>query len=299
VGVGTRGTRCTELGYGRRCSRCRSCGASVVARSPFRCPVCHGRLERGRTALRCRLGHSFDLARAGYVNLLPPRRRRGGDDAPSLRARREFLGRGHYLPLARLLVERLGAARPARVLDAGCGEGSFLRAAAALGPGVERCGIDLSRDAAALAARADPAGEYAVADVHSLPFEDASVDGVLSVFTHRAYDELARVLTPGGLLLVVSPGPDHLLGLRKTFGLGRLRREERPRPARDGPLALRRVERLRYRLSLDPSEVELLLAMTPYGRPARSLASPLETPVDFEVSTLSRRSRACRRARAR
>jgi 23S rRNA (guanine745-N1)-methyltransferase len=50
----------------------------------LRCPLCKSGFTAAAGALACRNGHSFDLARQGYVNLLPGRRRRpaAGGDSP-------------------------------------------------------------------------------------------------------------------------------------------------------------------------------------------------------------------------
>ena len=107
--------------------------------APLECPVCGRALGASGTACTCPSGHSFDIAREGYVNLLAPQHRtRGidGDTAEMLRARRRFLGAGHYAPLRDLLAEKTAAllggnaaARPPRrrhVLEVGCGEGYYI-----------------------------------------------------------------------------------------------------------------------------------------------------------------------------
>ena len=62
------------------------------------CPVCGGRLARKEKAWRCENHHCFDVARSGYVNLLPPSAsgKRHGDDKRMVAARTAFLSRGYY-----------------------------------------------------------------------------------------------------------------------------------------------------------------------------------------------------------
>ncbi|MBP5187551.1 MAG: hypothetical protein J6Z50_00310, partial [Fibrobacterales bacterium] len=99
------------------------------------CPVCGKTLREENRALRCAQNHSFDIAREGYVNLLPPSasRERAGDLAGMLRARRRFFEARGFAPLEDSLCReavRVAAAAPAgeiRVLDAGCGDGRALR----------------------------------------------------------------------------------------------------------------------------------------------------------------------------
>jgi 23S rRNA (guanine745-N1)-methyltransferase len=252
------------------------------------CPVCGLPLAREARRFACARGHAFDVAREGYVNLLPAGRRDAGDAPEMLRARRAFLERGHYAPLADALASRTRGP----VLDAGCGEGWYLRRLDA----PVRAGIDLSRAAVRLAAQRDPAGTYAVAEVHRLPVLEASVGTLLSVFSHRSFAEFARVLRPGGRLLLVEPGTDHLRELRELLADDpRMRRERTERPQATGPLRVEDVERLRFRLDLDRAALAELLAMTPFAlhaaaeRRERALArGALAVTVDFAVTTLVR-----------
>lgn len=61
--------------------------------SLFCCPICGGPLDRGPSAYSCPAGHSFDLAREGYVHLLPANRMHSkmpGDDKGMAAAGRPF-----------------------------------------------------------------------------------------------------------------------------------------------------------------------------------------------------------------
>ncbi|MEO7002285.1 MAG: putative RNA methyltransferase, partial [Ktedonobacterales bacterium] len=138
------------------------------------CPICGEPLTRetppaASACYRCPNRHSFDVARQGYVNLLARPTRLLADTLAMLRARRAFLARGHYAPLAAAVNDLVWAgvssasqtdpAVPPAVLDVGCGEGYYIgRLADALAhSGDWRCfGLDLARDAARLAATASP-----------------------------------------------------------------------------------------------------------------------------------------------
>ena len=70
--------------------------------SLFICPICALALTREANRYTCPAGHSFDLAREGYVNLLPPNRQHSkapGDDKEMTAARTRFLEGGWYSPL--------------------------------------------------------------------------------------------------------------------------------------------------------------------------------------------------------
>ena len=93
----------------------------------FICPKCREKLNiRENGAAVCGQGHSFDRSREGYYNLLlGVGGGTHGDNADMVTARREFLSRGFYQPLADkiacLAAEIMP--EPRTVLDAGCGEG--------------------------------------------------------------------------------------------------------------------------------------------------------------------------------
>ncbi len=183
---------------------------------------CANPLTAKGSTLGCDQRHSFDRARSGYWNLLQPQDRRSsaaGDRDDAVDARERWLERGHVASLADRIAELAGLARRedgATVLDVGCGTGWFLDRFAGIGS-LDLCGIDLSTRAAARAARRFPDGSWIVANAdRRLPLADASVDVALSIFGRRPAAELARVLRPGGCLVVVVPGGDDLAELREA-----------------------------------------------------------------------------------
>jgi 23S rRNA (guanine745-N1)-methyltransferase len=186
----------------------------------FRCPVCRGDLALVERRLACAKGHSFDLARSGYVNLTPARKHApaaGGDTRAQLEHRARFLARGHFDDVADVIAEH--ATPAAAILDAGCGIGFHVaRIAEHVTPQIA-AGLDLSKDAVAWCTRRHPDFGFAVADIWSRwPVHDRSVDLVASIFAPKNFPEMARVLRPGGWLAIAFPGPEHLRELR-GFGL--------------------------------------------------------------------------------
>ncbi len=265
----------------------------------WRCPVCHAALTPHERSWRCASGHAFDEAREGYVNLLITHQRRQrlpGDSPEMLRHRRSFLEAGHYGALAEAIEQRLPAGH---LLDAGCGEGWYSRRWPEQRPGSIVWAVDIAKEGVRLAARrAQRSGSchYAVASVYDLPLLDHSMDAVVNVFSPVHSEEIARVLRPGGVLITATPGPEHLLGLKRHLF------EQPELHDGAGPLdavaavndAVRKVDshRLHYVITLSSEdEVKSLLGMVPYAwyvdeatRTRVENLPRLETVVDFVVS---------------
>lgn len=236
----------------------------------FACPLCGSALLREERRLFCRKGHSFDVAREGYVNLLPVNRRRSkapGDDGDMVRARTRFLSGGWYEPLRtrlRTLVEESGISAP-RLLDAGCGEGYYTAALSELvtAMGGRAAGVDLSKAAVKRAARQCPRAEIAVASVYHLPLADARADLVVNCFSPLAAEEFRRVLRPGGYFLYVVPGARHLWELKEILYD---RPYENPEKTEQYPgFRFLRAEPVETSFTLKtPEEIQDLFHMTPY-----------------------------------
>jgi 23S rRNA (guanine745-N1)-methyltransferase len=189
---------------------------------PLSCTVrgCGRPLTRGPRAWTCDSGHTFDVARAGYVNLLQPQDRKSldaGDSREAVAARAALLAAGVGQGVVQTVAHALGAlalADEAVVVDVGAGTGDVLGVAAARWVSTA-IGIDLSTAAAEHAARRFPASTWVVANAdRRLPLLDHSVDVLLSIHARRLPDEAARVLKPSGVLIVAVPGADDLIELR-------------------------------------------------------------------------------------
>jgi len=195
-----------------------------VIASPLACTVrdCGLLLEREHRVMACARGHSYDIARSGYINLLQPQDRRSrsaGDSKEAVIARGRLLARGIGREILEAFVGHAAALSlptPAVVADLGCGTGDVLATLAAM-RSIDGVGIDLSAAAADHAARQFPELTWVVANAdRRLPLVDASVDLVLSMHGRRNPQECARILTRSGLLLVAVPAPDDLVELRQS-----------------------------------------------------------------------------------
>lgn len=236
---------------------------------------------------RCVQGHSFDVAREGYVNLLPVQHKHSrdpGDDAQMVGARREFLQAGHYQPLRDAVLEVLAPLQAQQLLDIGCGEGYYTDALTRVASDV--VGLDIAKPAIRLAAKRFPGVCWLVGSGALLPMADASVDLVCNLFTQLHVAEMQRVLRPQGQVLVVTPAPEHLWRVREAlFDEVRPHVPEKFLAGFEGAFELCAQHRVEFPLRLDQPDLRRLLQMTPYvwrARPERRTA--LEASTSFETA---------------
>lgn len=245
--------------------------------SPFEalaCPLDGAPLQQQNNSWCCATGHNFDVARQGYVHLLPVQKKKTlepGDSKAMVAARQRFLNAGHYQPVAaavnRALLANVPAGHPLSCLDAGAGEGYYLRQLADT-PGrsqpLSLIGLDISKWAVLAAAKQDRRMAWVVGTNARLPVLTESLDRILCLFGFPVYGEFARVLRPGGLLIQVEAGADHLRELREVIYpvLRERGSSEQVVPAGFEPAG---DEPLRYELALpDQETIADLLAMTPH-----------------------------------
>ena len=188
------------------------------------CPVCHAPLATAGRTMCCAAGHAFDIARQGYVNLLPGGPHATTGDTPEmLDARTTFLAAGHFAPLTSAIagaVADAAAGVDGVIVDVGAGIGYYLAAALEGLPGRTGVALDLSKHAARRAARAHPAVVSVVCDAWAgLPVADGATAVALSVFAPRNPTEFARILGPRGALVTATPRSEHLRELVEPLGL--------------------------------------------------------------------------------
>ncbi|WP_255953730.1 putative RNA methyltransferase [Streptomyces odontomachi] len=239
----------------------------------LRCPICRTRrLHPDRGALRCSAGHTFDVARRGYVSLLTGTRATSGDDAAMVQARDRFLATGAYAPIREALA-RLAAdsvSERGAVVDVGCGTGYYLAGVLDRLPGARGLGLDTSVRALRSAARAHARAAAATWDVfRPFPLADAVADVVLDVFAPRNPAEFHRVLRPAGRLIVVRPTGRHLAELRSRVpGTVTVDPAKEPRLHRalDPYFEAVATEQVEYPVALARPAALDLVGMTPSAR---------------------------------
>lgn len=253
---------------------------------------------------RCPQGHCFDIARQGYINLLPVQHKKSrdpGDSKEMVKARMQFLDSGLYQPIATAinalirnnLSQHHGDSNPLQLLDAGCGEGYYLNTLATAldqdGHYIRATGLDISKWALRSCLQRNRQLNGIVASNRRIPLLDNSQDIVLCAFGFPVYEEFARLLRPGGLYLQIDSGSNHLLEMRQQL-YSDLRRSEEPALTAAqqsiGPLLSEQRVELQTR-PLQRAELEQLLQMTPHNyraTPAARLqlldAAPLALSID-------------------
>lgn len=259
----------------------------------LRCPLCHNPLQAGEKTAACTQGHSFDRAREGYLNLLPVQNKNSlnpGDDAAMVSARTNFLEAGFYTPFRDTLQGLLAPLNATHLLDSGCGEGWY---STELGKTAQKTtAFDISKETIKRAAKRSRDITWLVASSGDIPLSDASVDVITAIFSPVTRAEAARVLKPGGHLLIAAPGEKHLWELREAlYEAVRAHQAEKWQQELLPAFQLHSEADIRFRIDLpDNAAVKNLLHMTPhYWRAPRERRSQVEalpafsTQVDFRL----------------
>lgn len=267
----------------------------------WQCPLCATDEALALSAVgaarsyHCGAGHCFDVAREGYVNLLPVQQKKSlspGDTLASLQARRRFLAGGYYQPLRDDLVQRLSSADV--VIDVGCGEGYYSAAMATVAAQV--IAFDIAKPAMRLAAKTYPDLRCAVASSAAVPLPDACADVLTSIFAPVPLAEMRRLLKPGGRALIVTPAPAHLFAYREAlFGQVRDHEPSKFAEAAQPHFQVLSQQEIRYDIGLNQAAIIDLLDMTPYAYKASperraqvAAMATLNTEAAFSVLMLTK-----------
>lgn len=270
------------------------------------CPVCSGKLSPENQSLICSHGHCFDIAGKGYVNLLlvgDKNSKEPGDNKDMVKARKRFLDKGYYEPLAKclctLLSQRLqDMNHDGIILDTGCGDGYYtdyiLRNTLSDHTCFHIYGMDISKEAIRLAAGRNKDIVFFVASLFKIPFSGNSADFILNAFAPSYDPEFRRILKHNGILISVIPGRSHLFGLKSVLYEKPYENDEK---GPDLP-SFRHVDQVRVKDSIklcSREDIADLLAMTPYywktpkeGIERLNKLTELETPVEFVVNVYSK-----------
>lgn len=268
----------------------------IIKANNLACPLDGAPFGHYGKTLRCPHGHSFDEARQGYVHLLPVQHKRSkepGDSTAMVEARTRFLDAGFYRFIAEqlnaLALGHLPAADHLCVVDAGCGEGyylvNFLAALQAQGAATSATliGLDIAKPAVLAATRRNKQITWLVASNRNPAILPASVDMIFCMFGFPDYAAFRHILKPGGVLILVDAGPEHLVELRQII-YPEVRKSAPPslEKAEQHGFTLQQTSDLRYLTdALTREQIADLLVMTPHlyraTREGKEAAAKLES----------------------
>lgn len=268
----------------------------MAAFNAFQCPVCGAPLGVSGASLRCEKGHSYDVARKGYVHLHHKTVESFYGKA-LFEARSAVFDAGFYAPVAESLKDNLLPYSPSALLDAGCGEGYYLNCLSIFSPHCFLVGIDLSREAILAASARDSAAILSVGDLGRLPFGDGVFDAVLSILSPANYESFSRVMKKDGRLLKIMPGQDYLWEIRERLPSPRQERDEgRVLEHLRQHMDILKLERLHYALPLSPEEFSCFVSMTPMTeslsqieREAVLIDPPSQITIDLVLAVCAKR----------
>lgn len=270
----------------------------------FSCPICSSALKlEVQERFVCANGHSFDLAKSGYVNLAPQAHTTKYDKS-LFQARTAVMSSGFFEPILDKLVERVNEQieyvdNPV-VLDAGCGEGTHLSAIHEHLPSrTVGIGIDLAKEGIVAASKTYPGFIWSVADLAAMPFRDGQIDVILNVLSPANYAEFTRLLKPGGIVVKVVPESGYLKELREVFYEGKPQKEESDPVGRFAEhFDSVQSERVTYTFELPEGLLASLIHMTPlaWGASEEKIEEALgmgirEITIDLRVMWGSKRAK--------
>ena len=283
---------------------------NVIRAQNLVCPIDGARLVIHDKQVDCENGHVFDIARQGYVNLLPVQHKRSkqpGDSKEMVSARAEFLNSGIYAPVADKLAvitfAQITDGKETCLMDAGCGEGYYFDYLFNYLDKKDGCGnqsfigLDISKDAIASAAKRNKQITWLVGTNRQPPVEPASVDIIICVFGFQSFEGFAKILRPGGKVVLVEPGPDHLKELRELI-YADVKKSDSPDLvcAEETGFSVRGRQPLQFKTGeINNRQINDLLVMTPHfyrankaGREAALKLQKLELTVDVVFTVLEK-----------
>jgi len=189
----------------------------------FICPLCQSSFEQRNNTQVCENNHHFDIAKEGYLNLLPVQAKSSknpGDSQQMMLARRNFLNTGGYLPLAQKIAEisaQYMTDKPANILDLGCGEGYYTNIINQQLAMHNMSGLDIAKVAIRYAAKRYDNIQFCVASAYQVPLHDQFLDLIIRIYAPSKVEELRRLIKKNGYLITVTPAPRHLYQLREVI----------------------------------------------------------------------------------
>ena len=235
----------------------------------LQCTICHSEMTvMDSKSLVCEKGHSFDLAKQGYVNMLQKQVSTMYDHTLFDARKRiihdyKFYDKVHQ-KVSKILEKELQES--GLVFDAGSGEGTHLNAIFNQldKDSIHGIGLDISKDGIVMAAKNYSDQNWLVGDLTQTPFKEHSLDIILSFLSPANYSEFKRIMKPNGLLIKIIPGSHYLKEIREH-----LSDEDKEYENTDTVNLMRNKvdviseERVTYEREVDEEVLRDILTMTP------------------------------------
>ena len=247
--------------------------------SILKCPVCNLSLIKYEKQYVCLNNHSYDIASKGHINLLLANQKNTkepGDSKEMMESRRDFLNKGYYHTFSEKLNEVIISnisGKYVNILDVGCGEGYFLLSLKEaiyrkgsnfnLNKQFDFFGVDISKAAVTYATKRDKKINFIVSSNFNLPIMPNTIDIIIRNFAPSDEAELKRVLKDKGKLIVITPGVQHLYGLKEILYVNARKHEEKITTFEG--FNLTQTFEVKYNIDVENGEdIKSLIAMTPY-----------------------------------
>lgn len=261
----------------------------------FICPICQSPLVIGDKTWHCQPNvpvsdglepvkvkqHSFDVAKQGYINLLPVQQKKSkspGDSEASIASRQRFLSAGHYVILQQGLIDFCQALLPKPIgnwLDIGCGEGYYSERLLSLAS-QSFIALDISKPAVMTTAKRfkalmdKPVSFAIVASASQAPLMSGSIDVISSIFSPILPSEFDRLLSDKGFVIIAKPGVNHLLELREAlFDSVQAHDSDKFIDTLAPSFKLVKEQQVNGTIQVSAAELADLLTMTPYSYRAK------------------------------
>lgn len=251
---------------------------NIIPAHNLACPIDKLELVNKGRHYQCANGHSFDIAKQDYINLLPVQYKKSknpGDSKAMVQARAHFLNAGFYKPIAELLSEiifqQLDINSDNCIFDAGCGEGYYLQQVINAVQHIKSesdlsfIGMDISQPAVLAASKRNKHASWVVGTNSQPPFLDNSIDLIFSVFGFHSFEGFKSILKPKAKLILVEPGKKHLQELRDIIYAEPSSEKSASKSTGDNDYTLIDTQTLEFKISLTNNPQILdLLSMTPH-----------------------------------
>lgn len=260
----------------------------------YLCPICKQALQKTSNSYQCPNSHNFDIAKQGYINLLPVQQKKSknpGDNKIMIEARQSFLNKGYYDILIKPCIAMIEkhSPTPRKLLDIGCGEGYFTHHIFSSFEFLHAYGLDISKDAIKIAAKRNKTIHWLVASSKDIPLAQHSLDVIVKINAPAKVENLSPYLTDQGILISVTPGPNHLDGLKQyLYDMPKL---HDPEPSAENHVLLdQKLVQCNLTLS-NRDDIKNLFLMTPFAwnathevREKIENLTKLDTNIAFQIN---------------